>query len=85
MVLFGPRSTKGVTRLSSSERAKIEIPDEIKEILIGILHDTHIRGIVVRKLVFFSYYYFIYFLTFYKVYINFPNLKVVYSKPKLQF
>ena len=31
------RSTKGITRLSFSERASIKLPDEVKEILIGIL------------------------------------------------
>lgn len=40
-VLFA--STKGLTRLSSSERTAIELPHEIKEILIGILlGDAHI-------------------------------------------
>uniref|UniRef100_A0A0D2ZS54 GIY-YIG domain-containing protein n=1 Tax=Brassica oleracea var. oleracea TaxID=109376 RepID=A0A0D2ZS54_BRAOL len=29
------RSTKGIGRLSSSERAKIELPDEVKEILVA--------------------------------------------------
>lgn len=37
------RSTKGVKRLSLSERALIELPDEIKEMLVGILlGDAHI-------------------------------------------
>lgn len=37
------RSTKGIKRLSSSERALIELPNEVKEILIGILlGDGHI-------------------------------------------
>lgn len=37
------RSTKGVKRLSSSERALIEFSDEVKEILVGILlGDAHI-------------------------------------------
>ena len=31
------RSTKGITRLSFSDRASIKLPDEVKEILIGIL------------------------------------------------
>ena len=37
------RSTKGIKRLSSSERTLIEFPDEVKEILVGILlGDAHI-------------------------------------------
>lgn len=37
------RSTKGIKRLSYSERASIELPGEVKEILIGILlGDGHI-------------------------------------------
>lgn len=36
-----------------------------------------------KRLVFFVYYYFfIWFLTFYKVYLNFASLKVVYLNPK---
>jgi len=42
-VLFAARSTKGVTRLSSSDRALVTLPDEVKEVLIGILlGDGHI-------------------------------------------
>jgi hypothetical protein len=36
-VLFAARSTKGITRLSPTERASIKLPDEVKEVLIGIL------------------------------------------------
>ena len=37
------RSTKGITRLSPAERAAIKLPDEIKEVLVGILlGDAHI-------------------------------------------
>jgi LAGLIDADG DNA endonuclease family len=37
------RSTKGVKRLSSSERTLIILPDKVKEILVGILlGDAHI-------------------------------------------
>lgn len=36
-VLFAARTTKGVVRLSSSERALIKLPDNVKEILVGIL------------------------------------------------
>ena len=42
-MLFAARSTKGVTRLSSSDRALVTLPDEVKEVLIGILlGDGHI-------------------------------------------
>lgn len=42
-VLFAARSTKGITRLSPFERVAIKLPDEVKEILIGILlGDAHI-------------------------------------------
>ena len=42
-MLFSARSTKGVTRLSSSDRALVTLPDEVKEVLIGILlGDAHI-------------------------------------------
>lgn len=85
-MLFAVRSTKGITRLSSAERATIKIPDEVKEVLIGILlGDAHICGIVVKKLVFFvHYYFFIWFLIFYKIYVNFASLKVVYLNPKVK-
>ena len=37
------RSTKGITRLSWLERSLIAMPDEIKDILVGILlGDAHI-------------------------------------------
>ena len=42
-VLFAARSTKGITRLSSVKRTSINLPYDIKEILIGILlGDAHI-------------------------------------------
>ena len=42
-VLQVARSTKGISRLSLSERASIKLTDEVKEILIGILlGDAHI-------------------------------------------
>jgi hypothetical protein len=41
--LITKRSTKGVIRLSSQERKLITIPDDIKEVLVGILlGDAHI-------------------------------------------
>jgi hypothetical protein len=36
-MFFAARSTKGVTRLSSSERILITVPDYIKDILVGVL------------------------------------------------
>jgi hypothetical protein len=43
LVIQAVRSTKGIQRLSSSERALIKLPDELKEILVGILlGDAHI-------------------------------------------
>lgn len=43
LVLYATRSTKGIVRLSSAERALVTLPDEIKEILVGILlGDAHI-------------------------------------------
>jgi hypothetical protein len=44
LILYSARSTKGVLRLSSAERSAISLPDEVKEILIGILlGDAHIN------------------------------------------
>lgn len=41
--MYAARSTKGITRLSSADRALITLPQEIKDILIGIiLGDAHI-------------------------------------------
>lgn len=43
IVTIKKRSTKGVTRLSSWERKQILMPNDIKDVLIGILlGDTHI-------------------------------------------
>jgi len=43
LVLYATRSTKGIFRLSSAERALVTLPDEIKDILVGILlGDAHI-------------------------------------------
>ena len=42
-ILFAARSTKGIVRLSPSERAFVKLPTEVKEILTGILlGDGHI-------------------------------------------
>jgi LAGLIDADG DNA endonuclease family len=42
-VLYAARSTKGIKRLSSTERALVTIPNDVKEILVGILlGDAHI-------------------------------------------
>lgn len=41
--MLAARSTKGIGRLSSSERAQIVLPGEVKEVLVGILlGDAHI-------------------------------------------
>ena len=46
-VLFAAHSTKGIIRLSPTERASIKLPDEVKEVLIGILlDDGHIAVIL---------------------------------------
>jgi hypothetical protein len=43
IISYISRSTKGIKRLSSSERISIEIPDDVSEVLIGILlGDAHI-------------------------------------------
>src|SRR5436305_1038076 len=43
LILYTARSTKGIIRLSSVERALITMPDDIKDVLIGILlGDAHI-------------------------------------------
>jgi len=43
LVLFAARSTKGIQRLSSAERALITMPDDVKDTLVGILlGDAHI-------------------------------------------
>lgn len=43
LVTINKRSTKGVSRLSSSERKQILMPNDIKDVLIGILlGDAHI-------------------------------------------
>ena len=53
-MLFSTRSRKGITRLSLIERASITIPDEIKDILVGILlGDALVRKVV--KFVLISY------------------------------
>ena len=43
LIIHRKYSTKGITRLSSAERALVTIPDNIKDILVGILlGDAHI-------------------------------------------
>ena len=73
LVLFAGRLTKGVTRLSSSERASVTRmrPNDVKEVLIGILFGDVTKlidnalGIVVKRLKlfcdFFTLYVFIFF------------------------
>lgn len=43
LVLYAARSTKGILRLSSADRALVSIPEDLKEVLVGILlGDAHI-------------------------------------------
>ncbi len=43
LILYAVRSTKGIKRLYLAERALIKIPENTKDILIGILlGDAHI-------------------------------------------
>lgn len=59
------------------------MPDEVKEILIGILlGDALFRSIFVKKLALFKYSCFIYWLSLYILYVKFASLKVVYNNPK---
>lgn len=74
-VLFA--STKGITRLSPNERAAIKLPDESKDVLIGILLDDAL-GIVVKRL---TLYHGVLRLF---MYLYFASLKVVYNNPKLE-
>lgn len=53
-VLHDYRSTKGIKRLSSSERALIKLPDDVKEVLIGILLGD---GFVVRVVMLIALYF----------------------------
>ena len=56
------RSTKGIPRLSSGERALIKIPGEVKDILIGILFEIFkllyvvILGVVLCFLLYIFYF-----------------------------
>lgn len=45
------RSTKGIKRLSASERALITLPDEVKDILVGILLGNTLKHVVIALLV----------------------------------
>lgn len=72
-------STKGVPRLSSADRALIIMPDEIKEILVGILQgDALVRKIVYGFsifLVFFTSY----FLDLYSYFYSYSTVDLYYS------
>jgi hypothetical protein len=46
IVFYAARTTKGIIGLSRAERALITLPDEIKEMLIGILLDD---GQIVKR------------------------------------
>ena len=55
-MLFSARSTKGITRLSLKERTSITIPENIKDILVGLLlGDALFRIIGFSALFFFLY------------------------------
>jgi len=85
-VLFAARSTKGITRLSPTERASKNIPDEVKEILIGILlGDAQVKRfiddalcIVVKRLKI------CYDFSRLFIYLFIASLKVVYNNPKIE-
>nr|YP_010390662.1 GIY-YIG endonuclease [Fusarium asiaticum]YP_010391086.1 GIY-YIG endonuclease [Fusarium nepalense]UPX02680.1 GIY-YIG endonuclease [Fusarium vorosii]QJT58192.1 GIY-YIG endonuclease [Fusarium asiaticum]QJT58247.1 GIY-YIG endonuclease [Fusarium asiaticum]QJT58302.1 GIY-YIG endonuclease [Fusarium asiaticum]QJT58357.1 GIY-YIG endonuclease [Fusarium asiaticum] len=84
-VLFAARSTKGIIRLSPSERAAVKLPDESKEVLIGILlGDAQVNSfdnalsIVVKRLKLY------YDLSILFIYLYFANFKVVYINPSIE-
>jgi hypothetical protein len=56
LVLYAARSTKGILRLSSTDRALVTIPDDLKEVLVGILLGDSFK---VRVGVFIALYFFI--------------------------
>lgn len=37
LILMAASSTKGIKRLTKAERAEVELPEEIKDVLVGIL------------------------------------------------
>lgn len=78
LVLFAARSTKGITRLSPTERASVKLPDEVKEVLIGILLGDSLL-IVAKRRSFLGYLYSRYYLRFLLCFINFS---VVYPNPQ---
>ena len=86
LVLFAARSTKGITRLSPVERASIKLPDEVKEVLIGILlGDAQVKRfiddtlyIVVKRLKI------CYDFSILFIYLFIASLKVVYNNPKIE-
>ena len=50
------RSTKGITRLSAAERKLILMPDDIKDVLIGILlGDAHKMRVVIYIALYFLF------------------------------
>lgn len=85
-VLFAVRSTKGITRLSPAERASKKLPDEVKEVLIGILlGDAQVKRfidyalcIVVKGLKI------CYDFSILFIYLFIASLKVVYNNPKVE-
>lgn len=86
LILLAVRSTKGIERLSSSERAKIELPDEVKDILVGILLGALFCFTVVRILALYLYFVFSLNLYMFRFAVNFKSLDVavVYNNPKAE-
>ncbi len=85
LVVQTVRSTKGIKRLSFSERALIKLPDEVKEVLVGILlGDAQVNsfdnalGIGVTRLKLYCD------LSILFIYLYFANLKVVYINPNVE-
>jgi len=100
LILYVARSTKGIKRLSRSQRAFIFIPNDIKETLIGILlGDGHIvrRSLTGNSRLVYAqsasihkeyFYHVIIFLVLYVLmimYLNIKLLKITELKKHIQF
>jgi hypothetical protein len=48
LVIYAARSTKGILRLSSVDRALVTIPDDLKDVLVGILLGDGLVRIIMR-------------------------------------
>jgi hypothetical protein len=90
LIISRKYSTKGIPRLSPNERALITIPDNVKDILVGILLGDAPRGVVVIiRLLFLSVVYYLFYieifllntdLLLYSMY----SLPLIYMDPKLE-